>query len=167
MMSNDNQSLALDGLEDTRQALLALLEGMRRSFHLYTPYVDPRLYDDEQVMDTIRTRIVNQPRLQLYLLLPPAAEWQRDCPRLRQLSERLSSSFELRTPPKEESLTRPELTQSMMVADEAGLLHLTDPRRFTGSYTAESSASSREMMNFFKQVWERSELDIEMRRFKL
>jgi len=167
MMRNDNEPLVLDGLEDTRQALLALLEGMRRSLHLYTPYVDPRLYDDAQVIDTICTRIVNQPRLQFCLLLPPAAEWQRGCPPLRQVSERLSSAIALRTPPREESLTRPEWGQGLMIADEASLLQLVDPRRLTGSYIAGRSPSAREMMNFFKEIWARSEPDIEMRRLRL
>jgi hypothetical protein len=166
-MNQDNEPLRLDGLEDTRQALLALLEGVRRSLHLYTPHVDPRLYDDAQVLDTIRARIVSQPRLQFCLLLPPAGEWRRQCPRLVNLAERLSSAMELRTPPRDEPMERREFGQTICLADEAGLLHLLDPYRLIGSFTAHRSAAAREMMNFFRALWEKSQTDAELRNLRL
>ncbi|MCP5423453.1 MAG: hypothetical protein H6970_00065 [Gammaproteobacteria bacterium] len=166
-MNQDNQPLSLAGPEDARQALLALLEGVRRSLHLYTPYVDPRLYDDAQVLDTLRSRIVSQPRLRFCLLLPPAAEWRRECPRLVNLAERLSSSMELRTPAPDEPRERKEFGQSICLADEAGLLYLLDPRRLVGSFTPQRVAASREMMNFFQGVWEKSQADPELRNLRL
>lgn len=166
-MNQDNNPVVLEGLEATRQALLALLEGMRRSLHLYTPYVDPRLYDDSQVLDTLRTRIVNQPRLQLRLLLPPAVEWRRQCPRLVNLAERLSSAIEFRTPPQDEPLARKEFGQCFCIADEAALLHLLDPRRMIGSFEAQRAGSAREMMNLFRELWEKSQADVELRTMRL
>ena len=91
-MADDNliNPVSLDGLDDSRRALLELLNGMRRTLHLYTPMVRPDLYDDPEVLDLIRARVVDQPKLRLHRVLPPAKEWRNDCPRLARLAERLT-----------------------------------------------------------------------------
>jgi hypothetical protein len=93
-MADDDQSstMTLDGLDDSRCALLDLLGGLRRALVWYTPLIRPELYDDPDVLHAIRKRVVSQPKLRLHLVLPPAREWRGDCPRLARLSERLTSA---------------------------------------------------------------------------
>ena len=54
-MTNDEQDslIALNGLDDSRQALLAMLEGMRRTLCLYTPLVRAELYDDADILAAV------------------------------------------------------------------------------------------------------------------
>jgi len=157
----------LNGLEEVHGALLALLAETRRSIHLYTPELEPRLYNDPQVLDAIRLQISRQPRLQLYLLLPPAARWRSACPRLLQLAERLPSALSLRTLPADESRERPEFLQAFVIADQRSLLHQPEPRHFVGSYTAPGSGKARELLNFFMEIWEKAAFDPELRRLHL
>jgi len=81
-MANPDETplIPLAGLEESRRALLELLDGMRRTLHLYTPLVRPELYDDASVLAAIRNRVVGQPKIRFHLLLPPAREWRSDCP---------------------------------------------------------------------------------------
>jgi hypothetical protein len=160
-------TVLLTGLADTRQALLALLESMRRNLRLYTPYLDPRLFDDDQVLDTLRGRLITQPRLQGYLLLPPAGAWRSTCPRLRQLSERLSTRLQVRSLPADEIQDRPEFGQGFVLTNDSGLLHLADPRSLSGSLTLQPSVRGRELLNFFIEFWEKSQPDPELRRLHL
>ncbi len=157
----------LAGLEAIHTAMLDLLAETRRSIHLYTPELDPRLYNDPQVLDAIRLQISRQPRLRLYLLLPPAARWRGACPRLLQLAERLTSALSLRTLPANEPRERPEFLQAFAIADQRSLLHQPEPRHFVGSYTAQGSARARELLNFFMEIWEKAAPDPELRRLYL
>jgi hypothetical protein len=157
----------LNGLQDTHRALLALLEAARRSVHLYTPCLDPNLYNDTQVLDSIRARIRQQPRLQFSCLLPEASVWRSTCPRLLQLAERLPSALNLRILPGAEPRERPEFLQGFVIADQAILLHLADPRNLIGSFTEQGTGKARELLNFFMERWEKSVPDPELRRLHL
>ena len=162
-----SEIILLNSLEEVHGAMLALLAATQRSLHLYTPHLDPRLYNDSQVLDTIRAQVSRQPRLRFYLLLPPAARWRSDCPQLLQLAERLTSALSLRTLAPEEARERQEFLQSFAIADQRSLLHQPDPRHFVGSYTASGSGKARELFNFFMEIWEKAAPDPELRRLHL
>jgi len=165
-MADDNEvsPIPLDGLDDSRRALLELLEGMRRTLYWYTPLVRPELYDDAEVMDAIRDRIVSQPKVRLQLLLPPAREWRSACPRLIRLSERLTTALTLRTPNREETQDRPELGQAFLVADERVLLLFNDPRRLRGLYAPKPIDRTKEALELFREVWNKAQTDPKLRR---
>lgn len=167
-MANDERvPITLDGVNDSRRALLELLAGMRRTLHLYTPWVRPELYDDAEVVDAIRGRVVNQPRLRLHLVLPPAKEWRGHCPRLARLSERLTTALILRIPNRQEIPDRPELGQAFAIADERALLHFSDPRRLLGVYEPRPTERMKELLELFQVVWSRAQADPELRHLGL
>lgn len=157
----------LDGVDDSRQALLELLAGMRRTLYLYTPSVRPALYDDAEVVDTIRSRVVNQPKLRLHLLLPPAREWRSHCPHLLRLSERLPTALILRTPNRQEIPECPELGQAFAISDDRELLHLSDPRRLIGRYEPQPTERLKELLELFQLIWSRSQPDPDLTRLGL
>lgn len=164
-MADDNpiDLISLDGLNDSQGALLDLLGGMRRTLMLYTPVVRPDLYDDAKVIDAIRNRIVNQPKVRLHLVLPPAREWRSDCPRLARIGERLTSALLLRIPNRPEIPDRPELSQAFAIADERALLHFSDPRRLIGNYYPQPNERMKELLGLFHTIWDRSQTDPDLR----
>jgi len=161
------ETMLLNGLEDSRQALLAVLESVRQRLDWYTPLLDKRLYNDSQVIDTLRRRLIARPKLQVALLLPSAAGWRYDCPQLQALAERLSGAVEVRTLPAGEPRERPEFSQAFAIADETALWWQREPYHFSGSYHPDGSGTSWELLNFFRLIWDKSEPDIEMRRLPL
>lgn len=163
-MNSDAFAQSIDGLDSARQAAIELVNTTRRSLRLYTPHLDPRLYNDAAWLDAIRDLIVGQPRVRIYMVLPPAIEWRRDCLRLVQFSERLSSALSLRRLPREEPRNRSEFEQALLIADETALLHLADPRRFIGEHRRDVSGKAKELLGFFDEIWEKSLSDPELRR---
>ena len=149
----------LDGLDDSRRAWLDLLDGTRRVLYLYTPLVRPELYNDSSLLAAIRDRVVSQPKIRLYLLLPPARSWRNACPGLGRLSERLTSALILRTPNREETPDRPELGQAFAIADERMLLRFSDPRRLLGAYEPQPGERMKELLELFRMVWDRAQPD--------
>lgn len=165
-MANPDETspFALAGVDDSRRALLELLDGMRRTLILYTPLIRSELYDDPDVLAAIRNRVVSQPRIRFHLLLPPARLWRSDCPGLVRLSERLTTALNLRTPNREEAPDRPELGQAFAIADERALLRFSDPRRLLGTYESRPSERMKELLELFRILWDRAQSDPELRR---
>ena len=165
-MANDDRdsTIVLNGLDDSRRALLDLIENMRRTLYLYTPLLRPELYNDPDILAAIRTRIVNQPRIRFHLLLPPARDWRSDNPGLVRLSERLTTALILRTPNRSEIPDSPELGQAFAIADERTLLRFNDPRRLLGEYERQPSDQMKELLELFQMLWNRSQADPELRR---
>jgi hypothetical protein len=165
MADHDETSLIpLAGLDDSRRALLELLEGTRRTLCLYTPVVRPELYDDPAVLAAVRQRVVSQPKVRLQWLLPPARQWRSACPRLVRLSGRLTTALVLRTPNREEAPDRPELRQAFAIADDRALLHFSDPRRLLGVYELQPTERMKELLELFREVWSRAQADPDLRR---
>ena len=165
-MADDDKriSIPLEGVDDGRRALLDMIRNLRRTLYLYAPVVRPELYDDPEVLAAIRERVVSHAKVRLHWLLPPAREWRGACPRLVQLSERLTTALVLRTPNREESPNRPELGQAFAIADESSLLRFSDPRRLLGEYDSQPSERMRELLELFSMLWSRAQADSELRR---
>ena len=164
MADDQSSTIMLDGLDDSRRALLELLDGMRRMLILYTPLMRSGLYNDPDVLAAIRNRVVSQPRIRFHLLLPPARLWRSDCPGLVRLSERLTTALILRTPNREEIPDQSELGQSFAIADEQALLRFSDPRRLLGTYESRPSERMKELLELFRMLWDRAQPDPELRR---
>lgn len=158
-----NFTMTLDGLDDSRRAFLGLLDGMRRMLYLYTPLVRPELYNDPEVLAAIRNRVVNQPKVRFHLLLPPARDWRNGCPGLVRLGERLTTALILRTPNRQESPDRPELGQAFAIADDRTLLHFSDPRRLLGIYEPQPTERMKELLELFREIWNRAQADPDLR----
>lgn len=163
-MNRTDQSTPLAGLEDSLEATVELLNNTRRSLHFYTPYLEPRLYNHDSVIEALRTRATEQSRLNCFLLLPTASHWRRSCPHLHRLLERLTSSLQVRILPANEPRERPEFGQSFMIADETRLLHYSDPQRLSGNYETRAASKSRILLGFFIEIWAKSTADPELRR---
>lgn len=160
-MTDEDRNIptTLDGLDDSRRALLDVLNNLRRTLRLYAPLVRSDLYDDAEVLAAIRNRIVNQPKMRLQLLLPPAREWRSDCPGLARLAERLTSAILIHTLNREEVPDQPELGQAFIIADDRALLRFSDPRRLVGSYEPEPGERMKELLELFQNLWSRSQPD--------
>lgn len=158
-----NSTIILNGLDDSRRALLDLINGMRRGLCLYTPLVRADLYSDPGVLAAIRNRIVAQPKVRFQVLLPPARDWRSACPGLARLSERLTTALLLRVPNRQELPDWPELGQAFAIADERVLLRFSDPRRLIGEYVPQPSELAKELLERFRTIWDRSEPDPDLR----
>lgn len=162
--SDPDSIILLNGLDDSRKAMLDMLGGMRRTLCLYTPLLRPEFYDDPDLLTAIRTRVVGQPKLRLQLALPPAREWRSDCPGLLRLADRLTSALILRTPIPGELPDRPELGQGFVIVDERVLLRFIDPRRLLGEYQPQPGERTKELLELFREIWNRSQPDPDLGR---
>jgi hypothetical protein len=82
---------------------------------------------------------------------------------LARLSERLTTTLILRTPNRQEMPDQPELGQGFWIADDRALLHFSDPRRLLGRYQPEPTERTKELLDLFREVWNRAQVDPDLR----
>lgn len=158
-----NPIIPLNGLEDSRRALLDLLQGVRRTLCLYAPLMRADLYNDPEVLTVLRHRIATQPKIRFYGLLPPVSDWRSTCPGLMRLCERLTTALLVRTPNRQELPDWPELGQTFAIADDQALLRFSDPRRLIGEAVSQPNERTKELLERFRTIWDRSEPDPTLR----
>ncbi|MDQ2695460.1 MAG: hypothetical protein M3Z21_08820 [Pseudomonadota bacterium] len=157
----------IDDLPALRQAAIDLIQTAGVCLHFYSPEVDPRLYDDPQLLDALRSRISGTPRLGVYMLLPAADAWHHACPRLVSTAQRLTTNLELRTVARETVHDRAQFERAFIIADRTDLIHQADPRRFIGSYRTRDPAQAAHLLAFFTDAWNRSQPDPELRLLRI
>ncbi len=162
-----HQELILHEPGAVSRALLDLVSGLWRSLHIYAPALSPLVFDDAGFVTALRQRATTLPRLKLWLLLPPAMAWRRDCPQLAGLLQTLASAVAIRRLPTERTGERPESRQAFIIGNESTLLRLAQPKTPAGDYCREGGAASRDLLEFFRETWEKAEPDPELRDLKL
>ena len=156
---------AVQGVADSLEAALALIENARREVRIYTPYMHPHLYSATKLSAALGRRVSQQPRVQCRMILPKVSEWRRSCTPLCEMIERLSA-LQLRAWPSHEPRERAEFSHGFFIADQDAVLLHSDPPRCSGFYRRQSSAGAdtHHLVTFFDEIWERSEPDVELRR---
>lgn len=154
---------SLETPQDTVAAAVELIASARRSLCIFCPLLPPVLFNTAEFNDALRHQLLQEPRLQSLMLAPPAKTWRQNCPQLTQLVERLSA-LELRTPPADELADRKESGQIFLIADRKAVMLLTDPRRCIGLFNSAAELEARKLLDFFSPLWEKSQMDTELRR---
>lgn len=142
---------------------LGMLSQTRRSLRVFTHDLEPRLFDQTDVLDALAAlaRRSRYSRLEFLVFDPHAAV--RDGHRLIELARRLSSFIELRQ-------VHPEYQQdptAFALFDERGLIYRPQYALYSGFADYNSPNLCIEKHKYFLEVWERSEPVQEFRRLYL
>ncbi|MFN2310179.1 MAG: hypothetical protein ABR553_10695, partial [Gammaproteobacteria bacterium] len=154
---------ALEGRDDNRRAAALLAAQARRRIDLFTPDLEPALYDQTAFLDGLVQLCLNSPRARVRVLAKDFERALKDGHRLVELARRLSSYIELRRvhPDYQEN------NESFLIADDHGLLHRRHAPRFDGSFSCKTPLEVRRLRAVFDEIWDRSEPATELRRLHL
>ncbi len=156
-----------DDTDLARASLVRLIESTGRVLRGYFPSMDKRLVDHEDVVEALRRLVVDQPRIRVEWLVPPAAEWRRQCPRLGELNERLTTAIIFQRLRPGKTRDRPEMGHAFVISDERALLRELDPLRHIGDWSLSGSPDSRTYGQLFTDLWTHSEPDPNLRRMRI
>jgi len=158
-----DKELRVESSTHNRAAVLALAQQAKRTLHIYTRDLDPPVYDQQPFVQAL-TALATRSRYSRILILVQNTEHAvKDGHRLVELSRRISSFVELRKPHSDYR----EYNQAFLIADEIGLLRRPIADRYNGTLNFKAPLASREHIEFFNQVWERSETDPDLRQLHI
>ena len=158
-----NLTIELQTRRETAHAAELMAQQCLESIEIFTRDLDAPLYDQEIFLQALSARCLNNRKALIRILvqdpMPPVKRGHR----LIELARRLSSSIELRQP-------HPDYrrhNEAFLIADRCGLIHRPLADRYEGSANFYDPVEAQRKLDFFTEVWERSEAHPEFRRLHI
>jgi predicted GNAT family N-acyltransferase len=153
-----------EGLDATREAVLALATGARRDLFIYTRELEPAVYAFPAIVEAIKgVAIAGNGAVVRVLVQDPAAAQRTPHPLLA-LAQRLPTAFVLRTPQEIEELQYP----SVYVGNDAdGFLFRLLGSRFEGDWSPALPGRNRQLAEQFQRTWDRARPCTELRSLQM
>ncbi|MEZ5465036.1 MAG: GNAT family N-acetyltransferase [Lysobacteraceae bacterium] len=151
-------------IEALREGSLKLITQARRRLWIYSRDLDPQILGRPELMEAIRQLALRAEEGGIRLLIQnPGAVRDAEHP-LIALSQRLSSVFSLRQPDTEVDLQYPS---AFLLNDRGGYLFRPLATRLESSGSTWGRARQQQLLEYFKQVWERAVSCAELRPLQL
>jgi len=154
---------AFDDMGEARKHALALIEQVRRSLSIYTPDLEPWLYNHSCIQKACSQFLRAHPRNRLRILVGDSSRAVKEGHRLVTLSRRLTSSLHIRRTHQDYQLQ----TSAFLVVDGCGMLIRPNADQFSGQALYRDPGRARQQLRLFDAAWDRSLPDPDMRSFLL
>lgn len=141
----------LHSLEAFRKHLLKNLRQGRRQLDILTRELDPRLYNDELICESISNLARNHPKASIRLLIKNPKSVIQSRHRLIELHKRLSSKIQCRmtnTEPKDEA-------RAYAIIDGTQVLLQHSDGDYDGFCNTDAKPEARALLEEFNWLWER------------
>ncbi|MCK7594796.1 GNAT family N-acetyltransferase [Pseudomarimonas salicorniae] len=149
----ESEEIELDGLAACRDALGVLLHDARRQLYIHTRALERELFSGEPLMQEVR-RIATAGRgAEIRILVQDPDTALHDGAPLLALAQRLSSSLLLRQPMEE---VESPFAGAYVLNDAGGLLFRPIGSRFEGCFQRHAPGRHRQLMEHFRQAWDRA-----------
>ena len=148
---------------ETRHATELMVGQTQGSLDIISRDLDPFLYDRETFLDLLSGLCLRNRQARIRFLVRDPSTPVKKGHRLIELARKLSSSIELRQPHQDYQ----HFNEACLIADQCGLVHRSLADRFEGTANFYAPVAARRKLDFFTEVWERSESHPEFRRLYL
>lgn len=153
----------LDSLEGTRAVTVVFVTAARREVHLYSPDLEPRLYDHPPFLDALKELALSGRRARVHILTRDTGPAVTRGHRLIELSRQLSTFIEIR---RVDDTVR-ERSDAFLVVDRRAVIHRPNWTRHEGTAEADNPLQARLLIQEFDTLWETATPDPELRRLHL
>lgn len=157
----DTSAHPFHDMTEARQHALSLIEQVRRSLSIYTPDLEPWLYNHSSIQTSCARFLRAHPRNRLRILVGDSSRAVTDGHRLVSLSRRLTSNCHIRSAHPDYSIQ----TSAFLIADECGMLIRPNADQFSGHALYRNPGRARQQQRLFDAAWDRSLPDPDMRSF--
>jgi len=149
--------------EDARRHALALIGQAQRSLTLYSPDLEPLLYNHSSIQQACVRFLLAHPRNRLRALLKDSSRAVKQGHRLLTLARRLSSNMQIHKLHPD----YPAQTCAFLVIDGCGVLVRPEPEQFIGYALYRDPGRARQLQRQFDTAWDHSVSDPDLRSFLL
>jgi len=139
----------LSTLEEYRAAVSELATRAQRSLSIYTPNLEPLIYDQDCFLEPVKRLVLARGHARLRVLISDPARASRDGNRFMQMARRLTSFIELRNVPAE-FRNNPA---SFIVADDRAIAYRQQASRWDGIVEFDDQSVVRRHLAYFDEVW--------------
>ncbi|MDR3388877.1 MAG: GNAT family N-acetyltransferase [Rudaea sp.] len=158
------QTIAVESRDQALAETLHLIGDAKRELCIYTRDLDPALFDTEPGLAALKQLATSGRGASIRILVQQPQQPARRGHRLIALAQRLTSVFAFRTPMQEEDMQYPS---AFLLNDARGFYFRTLGNRYEGEVVNYAPGRHAQLLEFFNQVWERSEASDELRQLAL
>lgn len=148
---------------ETCHAIGLMMQQTTSTVDIFSRDLDPALYDRDDFLKALNLLCVRNRLAQVRVLVQEPMVPVRRGHRLIETARRFSSSMEIRQPHPDYR----QFNEALFIADGCGLIHRGLADRFDGSANFYAPVIAQRKLDFFTEVWERSEAHPEMRRLHI
>ncbi|WP_417778431.1 histone acetyltransferase HPA2 [Stutzerimonas xanthomarina] len=159
----DTSAQPFNDMDEARGHALSLIRQARRSLSIYTPDLEPWLYNHSSIQRACSQFLRAHPRNRLRILVSDASRVATEGHCLVTLSRRLTSNFHIRSAHPDYLIQPP----AGLIVDECGMLIRPNADQFSGHAQYRDPGRARQQQRLFDVAWDRSLLDPNMRSFLL
>ena len=155
---NESRSI-LSTLDEYRAAVAELATRAERSLSIYTPDLEPQLYDQDCFLEPMKRLVLARRHARLRVLISDPARASREGNRFMQMARRLTSYIDLRN-------VSPEYRGnpcSFIVADDKAIAYRQQCSRWDGIVEFNDASVVRRYLAYFDEAWAESQIQPELR----
>ncbi len=153
----------LTSLEEVQAATLRIASATKRIMTMYTPDLEPVLYDQPKFLDTVKRLVLASGYAKVRVLLSDPARALYESSRFITLARRITSYIEVRhLDPRYR-----EQQSAFLIGDDRAVLYRLDAKRWDGIYHPGDPGIARPYLDYFNEAWDASDPDAETRQRRL
>ena len=153
-------NLEFSDLQALRDISAHMLSQARRQLIIFSHDLDARVFDQPLFLEGARHLALRSRHARIEVLLQNNARIVKEGHRLVELARRLSSTIEVRKPHPDHL----QLPENFMLVDNSGFVYRKLASRYQGVASFHDPLENRRLRECFREMWESSEPDPEMRR---
>lgn len=162
-LGEDREVHRADALEAVQQASRSMVEQARRSVDIVSRDLDPRVYDDSELLEALRQLAISGRYARIRVLVRDVDAPVKVDHRLIPLARRLSSYISIRRLHPQDA----DHNEAFLLVDQAGYLLRRAADRYEAEVCFNDPLRARELAKQFEELWERSIDDPNLRRLHL
>jgi hypothetical protein len=149
----------LSSLDEYRAAVAELAKRAHRSLSIYTPNLEPEIYDQDIFLEPLKRLVLARGHARLRVLISDPARVTREGNRFMQMARRLTSFIELRNVPPEFR----DNPASFIIADTTAIAYRQQRTRWDGIVDFNDQQVVKRYLAYFDEIWAVSLIQPEMR----
>lgn len=159
-IENDETFNSLDQL---RSYVSLLASGASRTIQIYTPDLEPVIYDNQEFVDQLLSMARGNRHAKIQILVLDTSQALHYGHALLRLAHSLTSIIEIRIPSSEYQ----QDNLAFMLVDGKGFIYRPDTTTFNGIYNPDCRVRSQKLSEIFTTSWEHAEQDPQTRRLSI
>ncbi len=155
--------IELENRAENALATACLAKQARRCLYIYSRNLDPTIFDKIEFITAAKKIALYSRFAHIRILAADSKRIMQRGHRLVTLARTLSSCIEIRRPEKQFR----SLRQTFITVDGQGYLYRRDSERYEGVIDFNDPRETRELDKLFTDIWQRSQVDPEMRKLNI
>ena len=149
----------IGSLEEMRAAIDAVAASAQRLMSIYTPDLEPELYDQNGFLEIVKRFVLARRFAKVRVLLSDSARLLRDNNRFIAMGRRLTSCIDIRPAVG----VVPQRACGYLIADDRAIVYRVHSDRWDGVADLNNPPIARQYLDEFDEIWHGSAPDAEAR----